>query len=118
MIQFWWSRVLQQPDVSELDYFCRMDTDSMLLAPVPFDIFSVMQSDKLLYGYKHQDFDVPEVVDGMWSFVSAYLVKQQNTHQVAVSNGWKMPPEAERTITNFPTYFNNFEVGKKLQLAA
>lgn len=109
MIQFWWSRVFDQPAIQELDYFCRLDTDSVLVSRVSKDIFAFMHANSYLYGYIHQDTDVRDVVDGMWDFVDEYITSHPSAGQHAQRNHWRIAPNETRHQAEFDIYFNNFE---------
>ena len=109
MIQFWWSRVFSQPAIQELDYFCRLDTDAILLSSVPDDIFAFMHAKSYLYGYIHKDTDVVDVVDGMWDFVESYIDSHPDARHHAETNDWRIPPKKSRQHAEFEIYFNNFE---------
>ncbi len=112
MIDFWWSRVFVHPDVRGLDYFCRLDTDSAFVAPVPLDIFQSMRAHKHVYGYVHQAIDTAEsgVIDGLWDFVEEYLEAHPDVNDNVVSNEWHLPSKAERDSAPMSIYYNNFEV--------
>ncbi len=110
MIHFWWSRVLEHPAIADLDYYCRLDTDSFFVDPVPQDIFKVMQENHYTYGYRYQHIDYPEVVDGMWQFVAEYLESHSAEAEIAGRNGLAVPSPSQRSITPVGMYYNNFEV--------
>lgn len=107
MIRFWWLSIFEQPWVSQLDYFCRLDTDSKLLARVPHDIFLIMRTQHLKYGYKVRTSDIREVTDGLWEFADAFLVTHPVASRQAAANGFVIPANFEAP---FDTYYNNFEV--------
>lgn len=107
MIRFWWWSIFQQPVVSELDYFCRLDTDSTLLARVPDDIFVTMRNQHFVYGYKVRVSDARKVTDGLWEFIEDYLATHPDASRQAFANGFSIPSSYE---VPFEAYYNNFEV--------
>lgn len=109
MIQFWWSKIFSQPAIQELDYFCRLDTDAILLSTVRYDIFAFMHAKSYLYGYIHQDTDVVDVIDGLWDFVEGYIDSHPAAGRLAKMNQWRTAPNETRQHAEFDTYFNNFE---------
>ena len=110
MIYFWWSAVFKQPEILELEYFCRIDTDSVFNAQIPNDIFQVMRERSYIYGYRVQDFDNVAVTDGMWEFVSTYLQNHPRAARQAIANGWRVPPRPDWETSPMDVYYNNFEV--------
>ena len=110
MIQFWWSRIFEQPAVKRLQYFCRLDTDSLLTAPSPIDIFLTMRSHKYSYGYRVKMNDSLEVTHGMWNFFDEYMRDNERAAARAQKNGWRIPITEDRESTNMMVYYNNFEV--------
>ena len=129
MIHFWWSKVFEQREVRDLDYYCRMDTDSSFTAPLKHDMFMTMRKHHYLYGYRHQgqdDVDVSaylavfilstgtqkvlvQVTDGMWDFVDQYLQNRPSVADTAAMNQWILAPKHERNATPISIYYNNFE---------
>ena len=107
MIRFWWFTIFRQPLVAQLDYFCRLDTDSTLLEKLSFDIFSIMHEQQLNYGYKVTVADERKVTDGMWEFVEEFLLTHPVASRQAAANGFSIPSNYEQP---FESYYTNFEV--------
>lgn len=116
MIHFWWKRVFDHPVVSNLDYYCRMDTDSLLKGRVRFDIFLVMRAFQYKYGFKVKQEDIPQVTDGLWDFAAHYQQTHPAAAQKAAQNRWSAPADHRRKEASIPTYYNNFEVRKPKSL--
>ncbi|KAL0020220.1 hypothetical protein WJX77_004237 [Trebouxia sp. C0004] len=110
MIQFWLSRVFQQPAVRHLDYYCRMDTDSSFLSPSPVDIFHKMHEGSYKYGYRTQAVDPVAVTGGLWDFLDGFLTNHPHASITAAHNGFELPPVDKRNTSDVTTYYNNFEV--------
>ena len=51
MSRFWTKGIFEQPLVKELQYYMRLDTDSLILSPV-FDIFEDAARRGVKYGYR------------------------------------------------------------------
>uniref|UniRef100_A0A7S4PF26 Protein O-GlcNAc transferase n=1 Tax=Guillardia theta TaxID=55529 RepID=A0A7S4PF26_GUITH len=55
------------------DYYWRLDADSFLLSPIPFDVFDRMARDKLEYGYMVVTQEDEEVVKGLWDVTRDFV---------------------------------------------
>jgi hypothetical protein len=49
-----------------LDYYCRLDTDSRINAPVPVDVFEYMADNQLHYAYVEMSTEGNHLARGMW----------------------------------------------------
>ena len=110
MIQFWFKSVFEQPAIQTLDYFCRMDTDSYFLAPVPQNFLKEMHTGQYTYAFRAQTVEGVEVTDGMWDFIDNYLQHHPRVAYLAGENGFTVPSQADRETTSHQQYYNNFEV--------
>ena len=112
MIYFWWRQVFEHPEVRQLQYYCRMDTDSMLQTPMSLDIFVNMREHKYIYGYVHQSVDTAAsgVIDGLWRFIGKYLKENPDVMTTVKMNNWEVPSETELDSAPIGMYYNNFEV--------
>lgn len=110
MLQFWWSRIFEQPIIGRLDYYCRLDTDPLLKAPSPVVIFHIMRVGHYVYGYRVGSRDSVAVTDGMWDCVDTYMRKLPSTAAHAKQNGWLLAATGDRNVTDIETYYNRFEV--------
>ena len=87
-----------------------MDTDSSFLSPSPVDIFRKMHGGSYKYGYRAQAVDPVAVTDGLWNFLDGFLTNHPLANITAAHNGFEIPPVDERSSSDVPTYYNNFEV--------
>eukprot|EP00758_Cryptobia_borreli_P012470 Tbor_TRINITY_DN5750_c3_g3::TRINITY_DN5750_c3_g3_i6::g.19538::m.19538/K10967/KTR1_3; alpha 1,2-mannosyltransferase len=109
MCRFWAGLVWTLPSMSKYDYYWRLDTDSILLAPFPHDPFEVMVKSGCEYGYNHLTEDYPDVVVNLYDtykeWANLFLTKEVSS-------------KVKRLITNphngkynGTMFFNNFEIG-------
>jgi hypothetical protein len=108
MIAFWWKRVFEHPSVRELEYFLRLDTDSIINSPVSFDWFEVMKKGGFTYGYRMTMMDTEWVVKGLWRYYREYVTKALGSMPPAMAS-W-FPDEKSLDTAAAPTYYNNFEI--------
>ncbi|KAG2227432.1 hypothetical protein INT45_007457 [Circinella minor] len=119
MIRFFWTHVFQSEAVRDLDYFWRLDHDSMLQSRVGVDIFYYMKKRNMKYGYRAVTTDVRHVTNGMLAFFDKY--RRDQDHQ-SVTNGTscaimsrknclEIPDTTRERNEYFPLmYYNNFEI--------
>ena len=110
MIRFWFKTIFEQPAIRALDYFCRMDTDSYFLAPIPHNFLALMHQGGYAYAYRTEIPEGIEVTDGLWDFVSNYMQQHPAAARLAEANGFTLPVQAEWPTTQHHQYYNNFEV--------
>ncbi|ELU00217.1 hypothetical protein CAPTEDRAFT_100603 [Capitella teleta] len=79
----------------------RLDDDSYLLAPIPFDIFQFMENHNIDYGYLSIGSEIESCVVGLWEAVEHYA--EQNGASTEFYRKWKYPMY----------YFNNFEISRR-----
>jgi len=108
MISFWWKTIFEHPKVRELEYYMRMDTDSVITSPVPYDWFDVMSKGGFTYGYRMIQEDPEWVIKGMWRFYRKYVMKTLGFMPPAVASVF--PKEKDVDTAGAPIYYNNFEV--------
>lgn len=110
MIQFFAFDIFTAPVVKNLKYYWRLDSDSLLLAPLKEDLFGVMQEGNFLYGYKEERLDYLHVTQGLWRMALDYYKTN------AIKSQWngleRVFPSNVSTIdtTKVPMYYNNFEI--------
>jgi hypothetical protein len=67
MCRFFAGEVFRQPALARFDYYCRLDTDSFINAPVGYDLFDFAQSAGVWYGFLNDAIhDNPEYCQGLW----------------------------------------------------
>ena len=98
MCRFLAKGILAEPILAsqKLEYVLRLDDDSVFTKPINYDIFGVMSSRQLQYGYAKINDDVPDCVVGLEEAVQHYF-NRKGMHQKIP---WKMPQQ----------YYNNFEL--------
>jgi hypothetical protein len=121
MCMFWAKLVFEMPYVAELDYFMRLDTDSLLKSQWFVDPFQWMSDRGLVYGYLYAGIDGPDWTRRMWPMAHNYSVSRGIASPKLSRFRWPSPKELTRmeTITSIeeswdspgvPQYYNNFEI--------
>jgi len=72
MSRFWIRTIFEHKAVLELEYYMRMDTDSMFLSPV-FDIFQDAKERGVMYGFRQAGKDSIRRNVGLWNLHSDYI---------------------------------------------
>ena len=86
------------PIFDGVDYMWRLDDDSMITAPVHYDVFEFMQKKDIWYGWNIMD--VGSCVKSLWETTEQFL------SVTGSSPGWfKSLPEKS-------LYYNNFEISR------
>lgn len=106
MISFWWKWVFEHPKVRELDYFMRLDTDSIINSPIHIDLFDVMKSGGFSYGYRHTMVDPDWVVKGLWEYYREYATRTLGLMPRAMKS--RSPRLLQKA--HAPMYYTNFEI--------
>lgn len=109
MIRFWWRTVFHHPLVRQLDYFCRLDTDSFILSPIGYDIFRFMELNGKSYGYRALLNDAPEFTEGLFDFLADYRKRFGKTKNFKKNAVW-IPKAHDRDSHGPKLFFTNFEV--------
>lgn len=47
-------------------YIARLDEDSFILSPIPYDLFEFMQSEQYVYGYRMCAYELAETIPKLW----------------------------------------------------
>lgn len=110
MIRFWWKEVFQIPEVQELQYYCRFDSDSYLMQPIHEDFFKTMEKHKYKYGYRVEINEPHFVIVDLEDFVEAYMNDHPATKLTAQQNDFNLSPRPERSSADLKIFYNNFEV--------
>ena len=98
MCRFHSKLVYEEPTIRTLEYYWRLDDDSLLLSPISYDVFVYMRDNKLRYGYSLIGSDVDRCVTGLWEATESYI--KTNNLQPTFFEHW---PKAA-------IYYNNFEI--------
>jgi hypothetical protein len=105
MIRFFFRNIFYVPELKQVEYFLRLDTDSEILSTVPVDLFREMKEGGFVYGYKIEGVDPPEVTVGLADFTFQYMervgnIPQENVDLLKQRLAAKAPP----------LFYNNFEM--------
>ena len=98
MCRFHAKVVYELPIMKKLQYYWRLDDDSMLLSDVTYDVFRYMEHNALQYGYLWRHWDSYSCVQGLWEHTEQYIQEHNITTQFFQS--W----------TKAWLYYNNFEI--------
>lgn len=98
MCRFHAKSVYEHPIIQQLDYYWRLDDDSLLLNPIKYDVFSFMSTHQLHYGYSWIFYDSDSCVLGLWEATGRYIHERSITP--CFFNQWPKPQ----------LYYNNFEI--------
>jgi len=104
MCSFWAHEVFHHPRVKDLQYYMRLDTDSIITSKIPFDIFDLFQRNDWKYGYVFFRTDDKYLTWGMWEFMKIY----QTAHEITSNVIYPSPEEYGDVAV--PIYYNNFEI--------
>ncbi|KAI9491521.1 glycolipid 2-alpha-mannosyltransferase-domain-containing protein [Zychaea mexicana] len=119
MIRFFWKQIFEHDMIKQLDYFWRLDHDSMLQSPVGVDVFHYMKERGIKYGYRAVTTDVRHVTNGMLAFFDKYRRNQEHQSmtngttcaQMSQRNCLEIPDTPQDRSEYFPLmYYNNFEI--------
>ena len=98
MCRFQSKLIYEQPIMQNLEYYWRLDDDSVLLRTIEYDVFDFMKSNGFLYGYNWHRKDDKYCVEGLWNATARYIAKTRlNT---TYFDRW----------TNREMFYNNFEI--------
>jgi len=96
MCRFFAGEFLRHPVLQEFDYVWRLDTDSFLTRPLPYNPFEKLAEQKAVYGYLTSFCDIPEVTTNLLETTNDFI--QQKLGKLRPFN-W------ERRL-----YYTNFEI--------
>ena len=98
MCRFHCKLVFEQPIMSHLEYYWRLDDDSRITRPITYDLFQFMAKNNFLYGYTVAAKDSHNCVYKLWEYTKQHIEKQNIT--TSFFGDW----------TEGSIYYNNFEV--------
>lgn len=110
MIRFWWKGVFRLPAVQELDYYCRIDTDSFLLAEIQDDFFLKMHREGARYGYRAIAQEPAFAIEDLQDFVEMYMETHPEAKRQAQENEFMLAPRDQRAVAELTMFYNNFEI--------
>ena len=90
--------VYEEATIKELEYYWRLDDDSLILSPIPYDVFVYMRDKELHYGYFRIINDKSSCVYALWHVTGRYI--KENNIQPTFFKQWHHPM----------IYYNNFEI--------
>eukprot|EP00668_Euglena_longa_P041012 GGOE01053972.1.p1 GENE.GGOE01053972.1~~GGOE01053972.1.p1 ORF type:complete len:345 (-),score=99.01 GGOE01053972.1:484-1494(-) len=103
---FWFKAVFEHREVRRLQYFLRMDSDSLLVHPVNYDLFDFFQRKGLKYGYYRAMDDDASWSKGLWEFMDHYLAIQGLRQPTTIA----FPKPRKMPRARVPMFYTNFEV--------
>lgn len=98
--------LFNRPEVSNLDFVMRLDSDSEIKSTIKEDLFVVMAIRHLVYAYKIDSFESRDfgVTDGLASFARAFIQARDLTPKNP-ANILNLPYDG-----SMPAFYNNFEI--------
>ena len=98
MCRFHSKLVYEQPIMSHLEYYWRLDDDSSITRPITYDIFQFMAKNNYLYGYNYIWNEKPRCVYKLYEYTEQHI----NKHNITTTffGNW----------TEGSIFYNNFEV--------
>lgn len=72
MCRLWSGHLQAMPFLKRYDYYMRMDDDSVIIGPLPFDPFARMEEKVLGYAYRRQMTDTHGMKE-LWEFASPFM---------------------------------------------
>jgi len=98
MCHFFANEIFNLPEMSDCDYYMRLDTDSYILSPVRENLFDFMRSHSLVYGYIGEGKDARIYSEGFWRFAEKFAAGRNfKTYK----NLYSDIPERRYFYTNF-----------------
>ena len=76
MCRFHSKLVFEQPIMSRLEYYWRLDDDSRITRPIKYDLFQFMAKNEILYGYNNKTTDEENCVYKLWEYTEQYIEKE------------------------------------------
>jgi hypothetical protein len=73
MCRFFAGEVFKKDYLRQYKYVWRLDTDSLILSPIRYDVFRRMEESKAKYGYINIQFDHPKMTLGLWEEAAKYF---------------------------------------------
>jgi hypothetical protein len=106
MIRFWVKLFFEHPAALSLDYYMRLDTDSLINSRIHYDFFQRMKQRQYVYGFHSTVPDTKHFLVGLWTFTKQYV------RSARITPAWAKGYEACRKAPlGLPSFRNNFEVG-------
>ena len=100
MCRFHIKTVFDEPIIEPLEYYWRLDDDSLLTKPVDYDVFQMMHDQQLSYGYIWKHFDSSECTTGLWNATRQFIKEHHVTPTFFET--WREPR----------LFYNNFEISR------
>jgi hypothetical protein len=105
MCRFFSGQFFEHPALLKYNYYWRLDTDSFLLEPVPYDVFKFMHKNKYVYGWHTLQIDLPEVTQKLGQAVRVFLKENPSIKPKDLDRYFDEKGEYTRE-----SYLNNFEI--------
>ena len=98
MCRFQAKLVYEEPIMEGLEYYWRLDDDSLINEPIKYDVFQFMRDSDIAYGYTWIHLDSFACTLGLWEAVDKYIKEKHIKPEFF--NEWPSPQ----------IYYNNFEI--------
>jgi hypothetical protein len=113
MCRFFSGDIFNYPIIQKYKYIWRLDTDSLILSPIVYDVFEKLSSNNAIYGYINIQHDHPGVIKNLWEITEKYF-KNINKDKI-FSSGNKKFHRNRVFYTNFEIFDVEWFMGKEYQ---
>eukprot|EP01135_Chromosphaera_perkinsii_P009464 Nk52_evm7s1763 gene=Nk52_evmTU7s1763 len=108
MIRFWFKLVFDHPLVRQLDYYLRLDTDSLILSEISGNLFDL--GEEVKYAYVAIETDALFVTRGMDDEIDIFVSSHPEALQQMKENNFELPSKEDRDRHEPLLVYNNFEI--------
>ena len=120
MCAFWFRHIFLQPRLRNVKYIMRLDSDSIILSNVSYDIFDFMEKNQIKYAFKFRqgenDCCAKRMAEYVYNCANNYSLLEKTSNELSwLKNMSKATltenPSSLNPIGHQPdTYYTNFEV--------
>ena len=101
MCKFFANEIFYHPVLSEYEYYCRLDTDSFILSPIPCNIFEQSKNNNINYGFINDRlYDNPSFFKELWPLAQKFIT----------DNNIPVYKKLYSEIQEGRIFYNNFEI--------
>ena len=120
MCAFWFRHTFLQPRLRNVKYLMRLDSDSIILSNVSYDIFDFMEINQIKYAFKFRqgenDCCAKRMAEYVYNYSNHYSLLERTSHELSWLKNMSNATLTENPSTLNPighqpdTYYTNFEV--------
>ena len=120
MCAFWFRHVFLQPRLRNVKYIMRLDTDSVILSNISYNIFDFMEKNNIKYGFKYRqgenDCCAKKMVEYVYKYANHYSLLDKTSNELSWLRNMNKATLTENPFSLNPighqpdTYYTNFEV--------